>query len=74
MLGNGVCASRCPSRPVHARFEAEFLGTAQHFRHADCRAEAVADLFRIGADAMEPQQHDQGGEPRLARRLIFALD
>ena len=60
-----------PVRSIDPRLEPEFLGAAQHFGHANCRAEAVADLLGIGADAVEPQQQDQSREPRLARRLII---
>jgi hypothetical protein len=42
-----------PIRLKASGFEAEFLGAAEHFRHAKFITEAVADLCRIGADTVE---------------------
>ena len=53
-----------PARFHLARLEAELLGASDHVRRADRRRAAlVANLRRIGPDAVEAQQHDQGHEP-----------
>ena len=49
-----------------ARLEPEFLGAAEHFRHAEAhRAEAVRYLAGVGGDAVKLQQHDERGEARI---------
>jgi len=40
---------------IGPRLKPEFLGAAQHFRHAKIVAETVADLRGVGADAVEPK-------------------
>ena len=47
-----------------ARLEPELLGAAQHLGHADgVRAQLMADLVRIDADAVKAQQRHEGGKP-----------
>ena len=49
-----------PARPLHPRLEPELLGAAQHLGDADARgAHPMADLVRVGSDAVATQQHHQ---------------
>ena len=69
--GNGRQRRAAPaasqSRPVRARLEPELLGAAQHLGHADrVRSQPMADLLGIGRDALEAQQHHEGGEALMA--------
>ncbi len=53
-----------PARRAGARFEPEVLGATQHLGDADRRgAAAVADLPRLGTDAVNAQQDDQRAQP-----------
>jgi hypothetical protein len=55
-----------PVAAAHLGLETQFLGVAQHFRHADGgHAHAVAHLLGIGADALEAQQRDQDSQARI---------
>jgi len=53
------------------RLQSEFFGAAQHLRHTDIGAKAMADLLRIGANAVEShQQHQSGSSGLCTIRLI----
>jgi len=72
--GQGRGREPLPSRAVGLDFQTHFLGAADHVRDADSVfAQPVAQLLRVGADAMEPQQHDQGGKPRIHRPQVWIL-
>src|SRR5712692_9678157 len=63
-----------PVRPQRTCFEAHILGTAQHLSHANTHAaKAVPDLLAVGTDALEAQQHHQGGQAGIDRVLLIGL-
>ena len=70
MPGSGVLISRCQFDRYAPRLEPEFLGAAQHFRHANVVAETMANLLGIGADAVEAQQQHQSSKPGLRRSRV----
>ena len=62
---------RCAGKPLPGRFraralQAKLLGTAQHLRDPDPGPRSDGGFARrIAADAMETQEHDQGGHARI---------
>ena len=75
MPGSGVSASRFQFVVKTRALRPELLGAAQHLGDADAAAaEAVADLLRIGPDALEAQQHHQGAEPGIERVASVGLE
>ena len=64
-VAHGMEASR---EAVVVRVSLEFLRAAQHIGNADRVAEVVADLLRIGADAVEAQRRRRASRPLQAIR------
>jgi hypothetical protein len=70
--GQGRGREPLPGRAVGLYFQAHVLGAANHVRDADgVFAQPVAQLLRVGADAVEPQQHDQGSKPCIHRPEVW---